>query len=216
MSSLRFEVTGARPDRMALAPVLEVGLRISVDPDVAVQSMLLHCQIRVEPQRRAYDDQEQSLLHDVFGAPERWADTLKPFLLTHVTIPVRGFQGSTEITLPVEMSYDLEVTAGKYLRAVRDGEIPLLFLFNGTVFRRGDPSVGSGMQVEPIPWELEARHRLPVQVWDELMELHFPGTGWLLLRQETIDALQAVKSRHALPTWDDAVAHLLHDGGAGR
>lgn len=211
MTSLAFEVTGAGPDRMALSPVLDVGLRISAAADDPIQSILLHCQIRVEPGRRDYSDQEQSLLGDLFGTPQRWADTLKPFLLTHVTLPVRGFRGSAEVTLPVGLSYDLEVTSGKYLRAVRDGEIPLLFLFNGTIFRRGD----DGMEVEQIPWELEARHRLPVSAWDELMDLHFPGSGWLRLHQSTIDALQTVKTRHALPTWDDTVAHLLQADGTG-
>ncbi len=212
MTAPRFEVTGARPDRMALSPVLEVDLRVTAEPGEAIQSILLHCQIRVEPERRAYQPDEQQRLHDLFGTPDRWSDTLKPFLLTHVTLPVRGFAGATDVTLPVPISYDLEVTAGKYLRSVRNGEIPLLFLFSGTVYRRSElPGGGHGMQVEQIPWESESRLRLPVAVWDELIDLHFPGAGWLLLRHETIDALQQVKTAHALPTWDDAVAHLLRN-----
>ena len=41
------------------------------------------------------------------------------------------------------------------------------------------------------------------------MDLHFPGTGWLRVRRDTIDALQSYKTRRALATWDDVLADLL-------
>lgn len=206
MSQLDFVVTGARPDRTALTPILHLPLEITVADDVDVQSISLRCQIRIEPDQRRYDGEEQLRLIDVFGAPHRWSDTLKPFLLTHVTLPVRGFRGTGEVVLPLELSYDLEVAAGKYLHALRGGEVPLLLLFSGTLFLRGSDGQ---LQVEQIPWDREARYRLPISVWDELMDLHFPGTGWLRVRRETIDALQAYKSRHALPTWDATLEQLL-------
>ena len=203
---MEFAVTGARPDATALAPTLRVGLRISA-PGQDIQSILLRCQIRIEPERRRYDDAEQARLLDLFGAPHRWSDTLQPFLLTHVTVPLAGFADGTDVDLPVELSYDLEVAAGKYLHALRNGAIPLLFLFSGTVFHRGP----NGLSVEQIPWDREARHELPVEVWTALIDAHYPGTGWLRLSRDTIDALQDYKARHALPTWDSAVARLLDD-----
>jgi hypothetical protein len=207
VSALRFAVTGAPTAPSARAPTVRVGLRITTAPEQQVQSILLRCQIRIEPERRRYDAFEQARLLDVFGEPERWRDTLKPFLLTHVTVPVRGFTGSTEIELPVELSYDLEVAAGKYLHGLRDGEAPLVFLFSGTVFNRGP----DGLQVEQIPWDREARYGLPVAVWKAAIDALFPGAGWLRLDRHTIDALQQYKARHALPTWDAAVTQLLHD-----
>ena len=207
MSTLDFEVTGARPDPAALAPTLQVGLQISTAADQRVQSILLRCQIRIEPARRRYDADEQARLSDVFGERHRWSDTLKPFLLTHVTIPVRGFVGGTDVALPVELSYDLEVAAGKYLHALRDGTVPLLFLFSGTVFNQGP----DGLRVEQVPWDREARYDLPVAVWTAALDARYPGTGWLRLGRDTIDALQDYKARHALATWDDAVMQLLHD-----
>ena len=45
------------------------------------------------------------------------------------------------------------------LRPWEDGEIPLEFLFGGTVFYAG---AGGGLQVQPISWAAEARYRLPV------------------------------------------------------
>lgn len=205
MSGLEFAVTGARPDPSAAAPTLELGLRITAAPGQHVQSILLRCQVRVEPQRRRYDPGEQARLVELFGAPHRWSETLQAFPLTHVTLPVRGFTGSTEVTLPVEVSYDLEVAAGKYLHALRDGAVPLLLLFSGTVFNRAP----NGMQVEQIPWDREASFDLPVPVWVATLDTHFPGTGWVRLQRDTIDALQAYKAHHALATWDDAVTHLL-------
>ncbi|CAN5857107.1 DUF6084 family protein [soil metagenome] len=207
MSALAFAVTGARPDPSAVAPTLRFGLDIAVAPDQQVQSVLLRCQIRIEPAQRQYSDGEQARLVEVFGAPHRWSETLKPFLLTHVTLPVAGFTGSTEVALPAELSYDLEVGAGKYLHALREGAVPLLFLFSGTVFNR----TPEGMQIEQIPWDREAQYDLPVSTWTAAMDAHYPGTGWLRLQRDTIDALQAYKARHALPTWDAALSHLLDD-----
>jgi hypothetical protein len=207
MSALDFAVTGARPDPSALAPTLKVGLRITAAPDQQVQSILLRCQIRIEPERRRYDDDEQARLRDVFGEPQRWSETLNPFLLTHVTMPVGRFTGATEVAMPVEVSYDLEVAVGKYLHALRDGEVPLVFLFSGTVFNRS----AQGLSVDQIPWDREARYRLPIAVWTALIDGHYPGTGWLRLRRDTIDALQTYKAHHGLATWDDVVTRLLAD-----
>ena len=210
MSGLEFVVTGARPDATALAPTLRFGLHIDA-PGQRIQSILLRCQVRIEPERRRYDDAEQVRLLDLFGEPRRWSETLQPFLLTHVTTPLAGFADSTDVDLPVELSYDLEVAAGKYLHALRDGVIPLLLLFSGTVFHHG----AGGVQIEQIPWDREARYNLPVTAWTAAIDAHYPGTGWLRLSRETIDALQAYKSREALPTWDAAVNDLLAREPAG-
>jgi len=82
-------------------------------------------------------------------------------------------------------------------------------LFSGTVFVDG----GNGFFVEQVPWDREANYRLPVKVWRDLMDLHFPGTGWLTMRIETLDALLRYKSRHGLPTWDQALGMLLKEAG---
>ena len=50
---------------------------------------------------------------------------------------------------------------------------------------------------------------MPVAVWREMMDIHFPNSGWLRLRRDTIDALAEFRTAHALPTWDDAVMTVL-------
>lgn len=202
-----FEVVGAEVDAAGAAPTVSVALRITAAPGQQVQSILLRCQVRIEPERRRYDHDEQARLLDLFGEPHRWSETVKPFQLSHITLPVRGFTDSTEVTLPLALSYDLEVGVGKYLHALRDGAVPLLLLFSGTVFHRA----ADGLQVEQIPWDREAQYDLPVSVWTAAIDAHYPGTGWLRLQRETIDALQAYKNRHTMPTWDDVVTRLLEE-----
>jgi hypothetical protein len=205
MSTLEFRVTGATPSPRALVPTIAFDLQVTAPPDLAVQSMLLRCQVRVEPARRPYDEAEQAGLQGLFGEPHRWADTLRAFPLTHVTLPVRGFSESTVVTMPVELTYDMEVATGQYLHALRDGTVPLLFLFSGSVFIGRDGAV----QVEQVPWDREARYDLPVAVWRDVIDAHFPDSGWIRLQRDTIDALAAHRHRHARLGWDDTIAHLL-------
>ena len=41
-------------------------------------------------------------------------------------------------TLPVPLTYDFEVATAKYFHGLEDGEIPLLLLFSGTIFVKGE------------------------------------------------------------------------------
>ena len=142
---------------------------------------------------------------ELFGEPARWGDTLRTIVWTHVSVLVPGFSGRTEVDLPVPCTYDFEVAAAKYFHALEDGEVPLRFLFSGTVFAKGE----NGFNVHQVPWEKEAAYRLPVRVWRDLMDMYFPGSAWIRLRRDSFDALHQFKGQHALPTWDDAIDALL-------
>lgn len=210
MTDLSFACTGVAPDPYAAAPTLVFTLRVGEATGVKVHSLALRCQIRIEPARRRYAPDEADGLLDLFGTTSRWADTLKPLQFAMVSHLVPGFTGGTEVALPVPVSYDLEVAAGRYFQALSDGEIPLLLLFSGTVFYEGD---GGGLRVEQVPWDRETRHRLPVAVWRELIDLYFPNSGWIRLRRDTLDALHRWRARNALPTWEQAVEELLARAG---
>jgi hypothetical protein len=41
------------------------------------------------------------------------------------------------------------------------------------------------------------------------MDRYFPGSAWLRLERETFDRLYAYRSRHALPSWEHTLDHLL-------
>ena len=123
---------------------------------------------------------------------------------------VPSFSDVTEIDLPVQCTYDLEVASARYLQGLDDGTIPLLLLFSGTVFI----AQGEGFSVELVPWSAEASYRMPVSVWQELVDIHFPGSAWLRCGRDTLDALSDFKAERALPTWDATFEALLAEAAA--
>lgn len=205
MTELSFDCAGVRAERYAAAPTLRIRLRISESSGADVHAMALRCQIRIEPNRRRYSDAEAERLLDLFGERSRWGETLKPMHFAELSVMVPGFKDGTEVELAVPCTYDFEVASAKYLHGVEEGAVPLLLLFSGTVFTKGP----GGVAVERVPWDKEAACSLPVAVWREAMDLYFPGTAWIRVRRDTLDALQRFKSRRALPTWDDAIGALI-------
>ena len=205
MADLVFDCLGARAERHAVVPLLTHELRITETTGATVDAIALRCQIRIEPHLRRYSATEAEALHDLFGDPARWADTVKPMQFTTVSAMVPRFTGATTLDLPVPCTYDLEIASTKYFDALADGAIPLLLLFSGTIF-----SVRDGrMSVAQVPWSKESAFGLPVEVWRQTVDVHFPNSGWLRLSRHTLDALRDYKIAHTLPTWDNTVASLL-------
>src|SRR5262249_15311044 len=149
--------------------------------------------------RRGYDARAQERLLELFGEPVRWGETLRSLLWAQTTLVVPPFEGSTLVDLPVACTYDLDVAAAKYFHALEDGDVPLELLFSGTVFyTAADGRLGTAH----IPWDREARFRLPVQVWKDMMERYFPGGAWLRLGRDAFERLHAYRSKGTLLTWD--------------
>jgi uncharacterized protein DUF6084 len=209
VAELRFDCLDARAERHAVSPTIVVRLRIADPEPSGAHAIALRCQLRIEPRQRRYTGAEAERLGGVFGDTSRWGETLQPLQFAQVSLMVPGFTGSTEIDLPVPCGYDTEVAAGAYFASLDEGEIPLLLLFSGTVFARTPE--GGGFTVRPVPWQCEARHRLPVAVWREVMDHYFPGSGWLRLRTETLRALLRYRSSNAIATWDDVIERLLKE-----
>ena len=65
------------------------------------------------------------------------------------------------------------------------------------------------LQVVPIPWDKEARFRLPVRPGATLMDHYYPNSAWLRLRRDVFDRLADYKRRHGIPTWEEAIERLL-------
>lgn len=205
MAELTFTCLDVQPERYAAAPTLLFRLRIDEAGGRRVRAIALRCQIRIEPTRRRYNEQEGERLLELFGERGRWGDTLNPFQFANTSTVVASFTGGIEVDVTVPCSYDMEVTAGRYFHALEDGEVPFILLFSGTIFGDGE----NGMWIEQVPWHAEARYKMPVAVWREMMDIHFPGSGWLRLRRDTIDALAEFRASRALPTWDDTVIAVL-------
>jgi len=210
MPELTFDCTGARADKYAVVPSMFVTLRISEISGERVEAIALRCQFRIEPARRRYSDDEALRLNDLFGDTQRWADTLKPLQFTNISVMVPGFTGSTEIDLPVPLTYDMEIGATRYFAGLDDGEIPLLLLFSGTVFGSAD----GRMSVAQVPWSSETQYRLPVSVWREAIDAHFPNSAWIRLSTQTFDDLLRFKSARGLVSWEATILQLLADAAS--
>ncbi len=206
MPDLNFEVVHAEVLPFAAVPSLLFKLRIENLEEEPVRSVALNTQIRISATRRHYEATEQERLLELFGEPSRWKDTLRSLLWTHTVLQVPPFSGSTVVDMPVPCTYDLEVVAAKYFYALDDGEVPLEFLFSGTVFYVGE---GGWLQTARISWEKEAEFRLPVRLWKDTMEHYFPNSAWIRLRKDAFDRLYSYKARKGFPTWEAAVEALL-------
>jgi hypothetical protein len=205
VTDLVFDCVGARADRFAVMPAMTLKLRISETTGQRVEAIALRCQLRIEPARRRYSDAEAERLEDLFGETQRWSETLRPVQFSNVSIMVPGFTGSTDLDLPVPLTYDMEIGATRYFAGLDDGEVPLLLLFSGTIFGMA----GGRLSVAQVPWSKEASFRLPVAVWREAVDAHFPNSAWFRVSTHTRDELLRFKARHALPTWEATVLELL-------
>jgi hypothetical protein len=207
MPDLGFSIEGAEPVAYAAAPLLALKLRITNNSaHELIRSVMLQCQIRIEAPRRRYTPGEQSSLLDLFGEPERWGQTLRSSLWTHVNVNVPPFTREIRVDVPVPCTFDFNVAATKYFHALQGGEVPLTVLFSGTVFFERPER---GMSIAQIPWAKEAPYRMPVGVWKQVIDLYYPNTAWLTLRRDVFDRLHEYKMRNSIPTWELALERLL-------
>jgi hypothetical protein len=207
MTDVTFATLDVTPEPFSATPVLTARVCVVASDDQPVHAIALRCQVRIEPLRRRYSDDEAIGLADMFGPRERWANTQQTFAWQHATAMVPGFTGTTEVALKLDCTYDFEVTAAKYMHALSGGTIPLQFLFSGTIFVPGE----SGFSVHQVPWDREDRYDMPVTVWGDLVRQHYPNSGWVRLEHDTVAALAAYKSTRGLLDLDDAVTALLDD-----
>ena len=207
---LTFAVLDAARLEYSAGPALAFTLRIDAPGGQPIRSVLLDTQLQIAARRRHYDEGAYERLAELFGPVKDWGANLRSLLWTRTTLAVPAFTGSTVVDLTVPCSYDMEVAASKYLDALAGGDVPLEFLFSGTVFYAG---AGGQLQAARISWEGDAEYRMPVRVWRETMDHHFPGTAWLRLSKPSFDRLAAYKARHTLASWDDTVDALLQEEG---
>jgi hypothetical protein len=204
---LNFQIEGAEPVAYAASPLLVFKMRLTnADADEQIQAIALRCQIQIEATRRRYNEQEQERLLDLYGEPERWGQTLRTMLWTHASVMVPPFRESLLVDLPVPCTFDFNVAAAKYFAGLADGEVPLCLLFSGTMFYE---AADGALQVSQISWEKEARFRLPVRVWQEMMDHYYPNSVWLSLRRDVFDRLYQYKMRQGIATWEQALTSLL-------
>lgn len=211
MSTLSFSIVGAQAEPYAAAPSLSLLVRVAESTGVRVHAISLRAQVMIEPQRRRYAASESDKLGDLFGPPQRYGNTLRSLLWANLSATVAGFSGETETPLSLPCSYDFEVAANKYLRALEDAEIPLVVFFSGTVFVEAE----RGIAGELVPWTCEARYRLPLEVYRQTIDAHFPNSAWIRIHRDTFDELDRARRAQGHPNWDRTLLALLGDAAAG-
>jgi hypothetical protein len=207
---LTFAVDSAEAVAFCVTPTIGVRLRVANRQADRVHAVALDCQVRIDAQRRRYDDRERQRLAELFGEPRRWSQTLRSLLWAHARVSVPPFEGETTVLLHVPCTADFNVLAAKYFNALDRGTVPVGLLFSGSVFHAGP---GGALTVARIPWSAEATFDLPVAVWHELLDLYYPNTTWLTLRMDSFERLQAYRASRGLLTWEQALDALL--AGAG-
>jgi hypothetical protein len=210
---LNFQIENAEPVRFSSSPQINFKLRVSTPSTNVIHSVLLKCQVDLDVSRRRYTPDEQQGLTDLFGEPARWGETLRRMLWTNTSVIVPSFTGAVVIDLPVPCTFDFNVAATKYFSGINEGEVPISFYFNGTVFYAGEQEA---LRVSPISWEKEAFYRMPIGIWRDMMDAHYPETAWLCLRRDAFSRLNGYKTQYGLTTFEEAVTHLVESAEATR
>jgi Family of unknown function (DUF6084) len=204
---LSFKIEGAEAVAFSAVPLLALKLHIHNQPEhEVVNTVNLRCQVQIEPARRGYAAPEKEKLHDLFGEPERWGRTVHSLLWMNTSVSVPGFTGATIVDLQLPCTFDFNVAATKYFHGVESGEIPLCVLFSGTLFYS---DINDQLQMTQIPWDREANYRLPLQIWKQMMDEHYPNSAWLCLPRDAFERLYRYKVRHGIPTWEQLVERVV-------
>jgi hypothetical protein len=207
MPDLDFKILGVEAANYGIVPLLQFNLEIRNQPtEQVIQSVVLQAQIQLQPTQRAYQSAEKEKLGELFGTPERWGQTLRARLWTHATANVRQFSERTETVLSVPCTYDLNVAPTKYFYALEGGEVPLLFLFSGTIFYLAPDE---RLQIQQVSWNKECAYRMPISTWQEMMNEHYPNTAWLSLDRGLFERLYAFRRREGLADWEQTITRLL-------
>jgi hypothetical protein len=187
--------------------MLALKLRITNSlPEEVIHSLILRCQVQIEPTRRHYSQPEQDSLRDLFGEPERWSRTVRSMLWMNTTTAVPGFTGATVVNLELPCTFDFNVATTKYFHALEAGDIPLCVLFSGTVFHQGEEGA---LQVAQIPWNREVNYRVAASIWKQMMDTYYPNSAWLRLERDVFDRLYQYKVRHGILTWEQLLEKLI-------
>jgi hypothetical protein len=203
---LNFAIESTEPLRFAASPHITFKLRVENDSPLAVHSVILRAQIHIDASRRRYTAKEQASLSDLFGAASRWGETVRSLLWTNATVSLPSFQNSLTTDLLIPCTFDFNVAVTKYFSGIDDGDVPLSFYFSGTVFYTGESGT---LQVTQISWEKEASYRMPIQVWNDMMDMYYPNVAWLCLRRDAFDRLYEFKVQHGIATFEEALLQTL-------
>lgn len=201
MTSFEFSVAGVNAELRGVAPAVDFHMEVRAKGE-PVDAIALRVRVQIEPALRGYDDDERTLLAELFGDGLRSLPILQWY---EGSVTIGRFADATAFDLTVPCTYDMHVATAAYFGALHDGDVPLRFFFNGTVFR-GAPS---GFHVEMLPWNLECAARLPLQTWQAAMDARFPDQAWIRIPRATYEALRRYRAEQKLADWETTFGSLL-------
>jgi hypothetical protein len=205
---LDFRVEAVAAWQYAVGPAVAFRVAIARADGGPMDSIALQVQLRISAGGRRYLPAERERLANLFGRGDQWSRSVGSLHWTNITAIVPPFTGSTLIELPVGLTYDFEVSSAQYLQALEAGEVPVDLLFSGTMFYTDEAGL---LQAAMIPWEKETRCLMPVTVWREAMDAHFPDAAWIRLSRTAFDRLQQYRARHPVTDWNQTIDALLDE-----
>lgn len=189
MPELKYIIEDVEPFLAASSvPSLRVRLHLTnPTPATEVRSVSLRCQAHIDAARRRYSADERRALFHLFGTPAQWASTVRSLFFGQATQSLSGFRNTSAAALSIPCPLDLNFAAATYLTALREGDIPLTFLFSGNVFYG---EIGA-VQSSPISWSNESKYRLPLAAWTNAI----PESAHGQPHQLVADVLRRARSR---------------------
>lgn len=206
---LTWRVTGVEPERMTAVPTLLFRLEVGCPTGEDIQCVVLNVSVRIAVALRDYDQPTRERLRGVFGTAEQWRESLHDIVWARPTVQVPRFNGQVHVDLPVPCLQDMDLAAVSYLHALDDGDVPLRFLFSGTVFH----GKAGMLRTAQIPWEGEASYRMPAEIWQRLRARYFGDSRWLRLDEQTVSRLSEYRAARAFPSMNAALEALLDESG---
>jgi Family of unknown function (DUF6084) len=204
---LDFAVEDVAVARNSAIPALMFRLRISnSDANTPVENVMLQAQLRIEATHRSYTQSERERLVELFGNAADWDRALRSVVWTNASVLVPTFKETCSIELSIPCSYDFDLAATKFFFGVETGDVPLLLLFSGTIFFRNDEGE---LQISQIAHHKEATYRLPVAVWQRMMDECHHGSVWLRIDRGLFDGIYRFKRQRRLADWNEALRLLL-------
>ncbi len=207
MPDLKFEILSSHVKQYAAVPTLVFNLQITNHVEnEEVYAVALKCQVMIEAVKRRYDEESKDRLFELFGEHTRWDETLRTIFWQIINIPVPAFKNKTVVEINIPCSEDFGTSAGKYFYAVRDENVPLAFLFSGTLFYK---NCDDDLQITLVPWEKEALYKMPLALWQQMMDNYFPNCRWLQISRDVYEKLVSYKALSRFATLQNCLEHII-------
>jgi hypothetical protein len=201
-----FAVSAVEADPHASTPLLRFVVDVTDPSEREIYTIALAAQVQIDADRRTYDPATRERLHDLFGEPKQIPQTAGPIQIGRVETLVPSFRGTGSFALAVPLSGDVELAMTRYFASLEDGTVPLTFLFSGSIFYCGE---ADRLQVTLVPWSCEARYRLRLATYRDLIERRYASSGFVRVQAGTLAALRKRRTERGFPTFDATIEDAL-------